>query len=302
MDSRSPRNLEELRQKYVEIIQMGYQKRFGVRSLKILKKMLDSPAEAAVKSISEIAAEHETNTSTVTRLAQRLGFKGFPGYQHIFRQHLKEGPHYYSAQVKTFLQSAHSRTESDDSTLQQVVHKEWGNVMATLESHNQNKFEEVVDLIIEAEHVCILGLRSVYSLAFYLAYYLSLIRNNVVALGKPGHSLAEDLAPLGRGDLLLAISVRPYTKDTVAACREVKRQGTDLVTITDTYSSPLAAETENTLIASGEGPYFFNPLTSAVIYVEALLSEVVKSLGNEAVMKLKRVEKLFERMEIEAEC
>jgi DNA-binding MurR/RpiR family transcriptional regulator len=49
------------------------------------------------------------------------------------------------------------------------------------------------------------------------------------------------------------------------------------VTITDTYSSPLAAETQNTLIASGKGPYFFNPLTSAVIYAEALLSAVVKS-------------------------
>jgi DNA-binding MurR/RpiR family transcriptional regulator len=301
MNSKSPRNLEELRQKYVEIIQKGCRKRFGVRSLKILKKMLDSPIEAAVKSISEIAAEHETTTSTVTRLAQRLGFRGFRDYQNIFRQHVKEGPHYYSAQVKTFLQTVHSRTETDDSTLQQIVHEEWGNVLATLESHDKNRFEEAVDLIIKAEHVCILGLRSVYSLAFYLAYYLSLIRNNVVALGKPGHSLAEDLAFLGRGDLLLAISVRPYTKDTVAACREVKRQGTDLVTITDAYSSPLAAETKNTLIASGKGPYFFNPLTSAVIYAEALLSEVVKSLGSEAIMKLKRIEKLFERMEIEAE-
>ena len=301
MDNRYPRNLEELRQKYVEIIQQGHQKRFGVRSLKILKKMLDSPAEAAVKSISEIAAEHGTNTSTVTRLAQRLGFKGFPAYQHIFRQHLKEGSHYYSAQVKTFLQSDHSSTATDGSTLQQIVQEEWGNVMATLQSHNSNRFKEVVDLIIEADHICILGLRSVYSLAFYLAYYLSLIRNNVVALGKPGHSLAEDLAFLERGDLLLAISVRPYTKDTIAACREAKRQGADLVTITDTYSSPVAAETKNTLIASGKGPYFFNPLTSAIIYAEALLSEVVRSLGNEAVLKLKRVEKLFERMEIEVE-
>ena len=301
MNVRTPRNLEELRQKYVEIIKKDYQKRFGVRSLKILKKMLDAPAEAAVKSISEIAMEHETNTSTVTRLAQRLGYKGFPSFQRIFRQHLKEGPRYYSAQVKTFLESTHSGTETNGSSLQQVVQQEWGNVMTTLESYNKNRFKEIVELIIEAEHVGILGLRSVYALAFFFTYYLSLIRKNVVSFGKPGHSLAEDLAPLKRGDLLIAISVQPYTKDTVTACREVKRQGTDLVTITDTYSSPLAAETKYALIASGKGPYFFNPLTSAVIYVEALLSEVVKSLGNEAVMKLKRVENLFERMEIEAE-
>jgi DNA-binding MurR/RpiR family transcriptional regulator len=71
--------------------------------------------------------------------------------------------------------------------------------------------------------------------------------------------------------------------------------------ITKAYSSPLAAETKNALIACGKGPYFFNPLAAAVIYIEALLSEVVKSLGNEAIMKLKQVEKMFERMEIETE-
>jgi len=301
MAARTPRDLEELRQRYLEIIQKGHQKRFGVRSLKILKKMLDAPSEAAVKSISEIAEEHGTNTSTVTRLAQRLGFRGFPSYQQIFRQHLKEGPLFYSSQVKNFLQSTPSSAESDDSILQQVVHEEWGNVMATLGSYDKTRFEEIVDLIIEADHICILGLRSAFSLAFYLAYYLKLIRSDVVALGRSGHTLAEDLASLGRGDLLVAISVRPYTKNTVVACREAKRQGTDLVTITDTYSSPLAVETKNTLIASSKGPYFFSPLTSVIIYVEALLSQVVKSLGNEAVMKLERVERLFKRMEIETE-
>ena len=301
MAPRPPQNLEELRQKYAEIIREGHQKRFGVRSLRILRAMLDSPAEAAVKSISQIAKEHGTNTSTVTRLAQRLGFTGFPSYQQVFRQHLKQSPSFYSNQVKTFLESIKSTIHSNDSTLQRVVHEEWGNVMTTLEKYDEIKFANVINLLLMAERVFILGLRSVFPLAFYLAYYLKLIRDNVIVLGKSGHTLAEDLALLKKGDLLVAISIRPYTKETIIACREAKRQGAELVTITDSYSSPLAVETESTLIASSKGPYFFTPLTSLVLYTETLLLETVKSLGNKAISKLKNVEDLFARMDVETE-
>jgi DNA-binding MurR/RpiR family transcriptional regulator len=301
MAPRTPQNLEELGQRYSEIISEGHQKRFGVRSLKILKAMLDSPAEAAVKSISQIAKEQGTDTSTVTRLAQRLGFPGFPSYQQVFRQYLKERPSFYSTQVKKFLESTKQTVDSNDSALQQVAHKEWGNVMATLEKYDKARFKNVIDLLLTAKRVSILGLRSVFPLAFYLAYYLRLIRDNVMVLGKSGHTLAEDLALLQQGDLLLAISIRPYTKDTIITCREAKRQGVKLVAITDSHSSPIAVETESTFIASSEGPYFFTPLTSLVIYAEALLSEAVKALGNDAISKLKRVENLFGRMEIETE-
>ncbi len=299
MASGPPQNIEALRLKYAEIVREGRQRRFGVHSLKILKAMLDSPAEAAVKSISQIAAEHGTNTSTVTRLAQRLGFSGFPAYQQIFRQQLRERSSFYSSQVKTFLEATGSTNHSNDSTLQQVVHQEWGNVMATLEKYDQTRFKPIVDLLVTANRVFILGLRGVFPLAFYLAYYLRLIRDNVMVLGKAGHTLAEDLSLLQDGDILLAISLRPYTRNTVVACREAKRRGAALVVITDTHSSPLAAESENILIASSTGPYFFTPLVSLAVYCEALLSEAVKSLGNEAVLKLKRVEKLFEHMDIE---
>lgn len=299
MNPEPPQNLEELRQTYSEIVRGGRQRRFGVRSLKILKTMLDSPAEAAVKSISQIAIEHGTNTSTVTRLAQRLGFPGFPAYQQIFRAQLREGPSFYSTQVKTFLESSASTINSNDSSLQQVVHQEWGNVMATLEKYDRIRFKRVVERLVTASRVFILGLRGVFPLAFYLAYYLRFIRDNVMVLGKAGHTLAEDLAPLQAGDLLLAISLRPYTRNTVIACREARRQGAALVAITDTHSSPLAAETEEALIASSIGPYFFTPLASLAVYTEALLSEAVKSLGTEAVSKLKRIENLFERMDIE---
>ncbi|OPL13211.1 MAG: hypothetical protein AVO38_13900 [delta proteobacterium ML8_D] len=301
MANKPPRNIDELRKLYAEIIKSGRQKHFGLISLRIFRYMLDSPAEVAVKSISQIANEHGTNSSTVTRLAQRLGFLGFSDYQQIFRDYVREGASFYSTQVKNFLESSTSRSNSADSILQQVIHEEWGNVMATLDQFDKRKFKNVVSLILKANRISILGLRSVFTLAFYFEYYFKLISGNIRILGGSGHTLAEDLAHLGEGDLLLAISVKPYTKNTIIACQEAKRQGAELVTITDSYSSPIAIETKNSLIVSSKGPYFFTPLVSLVIYMEALLSELVKSLGDKAIDKLKRTEELFERMNIETE-
>ncbi len=61
------------------------------------------------------------------------------------------------------------------------------------------------------------------------------------------------------GDLLIAISVNPYTKETIKACRFCKHQDVDIIVITDNLSSPLAMETDNFLIVPNEGDYFFQP-------------------------------------------
>jgi DNA-binding MurR/RpiR family transcriptional regulator len=294
-------NLEELRQKYVDIVRSRKGKRFGVRSLHILKMMLDAPNEAAVASISEIAEKHNTSSSTVTRLAQRLGFDGFPEFQAIFRQPLREGSHFYSAQVQKFLQTARSSNASKASTLRQIAQEEWGNVMMTLECYEADKFGRVTKLLVEAQRIFTVGLRGSYPLAFFLVHYLKMIRDNVSILGAAGHTLAEDLVALRPGDLLFAVSVKPYTKETVNACRIAKEKKVEVVVMTDSYSSPLATETENSLIISTRGDYFFSPITTAIIYIEGLLSEVVKILGNKAVRKLKEAERLLEKLEIEIE-
>lgn len=77
-------------------------------------------------------------------------------------------------------------------------------------------------------------------MAHYLGFYLKLIRNLVTLIGQAGHTLAEDLSALKTGDLLVAISVQPYTKDTAEAARIAKHQGVDIVALTDSPSSPLA--------------------------------------------------------------
>jgi len=299
MQNHFPKNLEELRQEYINIRKDKDGRRFGVRTMVALEKMLDEPNETAVKSISEIAREYRISISSLTRLAQRMGFKGFPGLRAVFEQNLKQRKGFYSKQVEKFLQKKQVDGSSQSALLQQTIQDEWSNVMLMLEKFEDDKFIAAIDLIVKARKIVIVGLRSSYPLAYYLGFYLKMIRDCVSTAGRAGHTLAEDLSLLQRGDLLIAIGLNPYTKDTVDACRVARQQKVDIIAITDSVSSPLASEASNILITYIDKDYFFTPIAAAILCIETILSAVVKRLGNKAVQRLNHTEYILDKMEIE---
>jgi len=299
MASHTPTSLEELRHLYIKIRNGEHTTRLTDRTLAVLKRMLDEPNETAAKSISEIARENDINISSITRLAQKLGFNGFPSLKDLFRSNLKQRKSFYSEQVKKFLQEGYAGHDGQTSLLERVIQDEWSNVILMADAFDEQRFANIIKLIVNAERILIVGLRSSYSLAHYLGFYLKMIRNRVSLIGQAGHTLAEDLSVLKPGDLLIAISVNPYTKDTVEACRICKHQTVDIIAITDRLSSPLANETDNFLITSIEGDYFFSPIAAAIICIETLLSELVKQLGDKAIQRLNHTEYILEKLETE---
>jgi len=299
MADHTPKSLEELRQLYIKIHNGEHVTRLTDRTLAVLKRMLDEPNETAAKSISEIALENNINISSITRLAQKLGFNGFPSLKGLFRSNLKQRRSFYSEQVKKFLQKGYAGHDGKTSLLERVIQDEWSNVMLMADSFDEQKFATIIKLMVKAERILILGLRSSYPLAHYLGFYLKMIRDRVTTIGQAGHTLAEDLSVLHPGDLLIAISVNPYTKDTVEACRICKHQTVDIIAITDRLSSPLANETDNFLITSIEGDYFFSPMVAAIICIETLLSALVKQLGDKAIQRLNHTEYILEKLKTE---
>jgi len=297
MKTPAPNSIEELRRLYFSIRSGDHETRLTDRNLAVLKRMLDAPHETATKSISEIADENGINISSVTRLAQKLGFNGFPGLKNLFRQHVQQRKRFYSQQVRKFLERSPAQADDKSSLLQHVIQDEWGNVMLMADAFEEQQFRRAVDLIIKAREIHIIGLRSSYPLAYYLSFYMKMIHSGVSLIGQAGHTLAEDLSRLKPGDLLIAIGVNPYTRDTVEACRICREQDVDVFAITDSASSPLTNETENYLLVSIQGDYFFSPIAAAVICIETLLSELVNQLDDSVLQeRLSYTETILDRM------
>lgn len=299
MTETAPQTLDELRRLYIRIRNGEHPTRLTDRTLAVLKRMLDAPNETAAKSISEIARENDLNISSITRLAQKLGFEGFPGLKALFRENLSRRKRFYTDQVRRFLERGHLDSGGRAGLLERMIQDEWSNVMMMAEAFDERAFDAILERIVQAERIRILGLRGSYPLAHYLHFYLKMIRDGVALVGGAGHTLAEDLSSLRPGDLLMALGVRPYTRETAEACRVCRREKVDVVALTDSPSSPLAVETDHYLLTAIEGDFFFSPIAAAVICIETLLSALVKRLGDEAIQRLNHAESILEKLETE---
>ncbi len=295
-----PNNLEALRQEYIRILKGGGRIRLGAKSIRTLKRMLDQPELTAVHSITALADDFNVSRSSITRLAQRLGYSGFPGLQDVFRKEIQTRKGFYSEQVERFLRRNPTNSIGvTEQSLQVSAKAEWENMLTAIERFDLAQYMKTISYILEGENIYILGLRGSYPLAYYFAYYLKMICRKVSLLGNPGGILAEGLVTAKEGDALLAVGVHPYTKLTVDACRFARKKGVNVAVLTDSRSSPLANEADAFLLLSPKTDSFFDSITAGAMYVNAILSEVVRRLGDTAIERLRQNETALSEFGIE---
>lgn len=296
----SPQNLEELHNKFNKIVKGEDDLKLSNRSLDVCGQMLADPSATSVKTISELADEFTVHRSFLTRLAQKLGFYGFPEFQAVFRKEMKGKSSFYTGQVEKYLQKETDSSTPSHSSIEEIAKTEWSNLLVAMENYDEKSFEGVIDSLINGHRVSILGLRGSYSAAHYLGYYLKIIRDDVTIAGMGGYILAEEISNLHPGDVLLAISVAPYTKSTVAACQMTHDLGVDVIVLTDSKMSPLLEYAKHSLLVSLKGDFFFTPMASLMIYTEAILTAFIRKSGDVAIAKLKTNELIFAKMDIES--
>jgi DNA-binding MurR/RpiR family transcriptional regulator len=152
------------------------------------------------------------------------------------------------------------------------------------------RFEQAADLLSEAQTVFCFGLRSAFPAAFMLDYIRDLIgAGSVLADGAGGRGI-DALRRIGPGDALFAVSVAPYTRQTVQAAEIARESGAKVVALTDSALSPLAAIADVALLVRTETPSFFHTMTPAFAAVECLAALMTARKGKPALDAIARHE------------
>lgn len=276
--SRSPpQSLEALRS-LVENSASGTDIGLGRKTLATLIKMIETPNRTAVQSISEIASNNGIDPSTLTRLGQRLGFQGFSDLQELFRAHVAKRGDYYSNQTQQLLASSQN---NGPSHVWDLADQNIKNVLDTAANLDEVELSKAVEILVRSRRVYILGLRASYSIAHFFSYFLTFLRHEVILLGGPGFTIAEDLARLSQDDVLVAISFRPYTNITISACKSAQIRKVPIIAITD-LSSPISIKNETSVTLTAQSPYFINAALANFFLAQALMSAFAARIGVDA--------------------
>ena len=261
---------------------------------KLAAHVLDHYPVAALGSITALARAADVSTPTVVRLVQKLGFKGYPDFQHSLR-----------AEVEDMLASPLAKHDKwagaapEAHILNRFADQVAANLQATLAGIDPAEFDAVAALLADGNRrVFALGGRITHAMADYMVTLMRMVRPDVALLSDMTNAWPPALLDMKPGDVVVIFDIRRYENTVLQVAELAVEQGAEVVLVTDRWISPAASHARHTLAAHVEAPSAWDSTVSILVLVETLLAAVQGLRWRDTESRLKRMEDLYERVRL----
>ncbi len=293
---RPPETVEELRALAVAIARGETAVSLGAKARDALGRMLDMVGDPALLSITTLGEALGVNPSTLTRLATALGYPGFPGLQQVLLSASMTAPGaFYSRRAA----SALSGDASSRAAATRLCHENQANIDRFIDRFDEAAFDAAVALLVSAPRVVVHGIRQFHSVASFLVYGLRMIRSDVALLDNGGLGVAEGLAALSPGDVLLSTSCAPYSAQVAEVAAVARRSGLVTVALTDRPTSPLVATSRAAILVDHDSSFLSNSIGAFVVAAECLINACAAADPKAARAALRQRDRLIGALRIE---
>ena len=256
---------------------------------RIMQYIVDNYEEAIFLTASQLAHSVGVSEATVVRLAQALGFDGYPGMQSKFREGLQN-----RLSTVTRLEHTVGHVRQVGDVVVKVLQEDIQNLSQTLRNVSIEVFEQAVADIEKAKRIFVVGLRGAHAPALTLATYLRFLGKQAQLL-VPGHGeLWDILQGIEKTDHVIGISFPRYTGVTVEVLEHARKQRARVGAITDSPLSPLARHAHWVLTAESQLDSFIESFTAATSLINALLTAMSIQSPNKTLRILREREALWE--------
>ncbi len=249
--------------------------------------------QAVFMTAAKLGKQVNVSESTTVRFAVLLGYEGFPQFHNALQEH-----------VMTKLNSVQRMEVSfgridQDRILETVLQSDIEKIKMTLEQTDKKAFSQAVDMILAAEHVYIVGIRSCAPLAGFLSYYMNQIVPNVHQVGASSYSeLFEEIIRINENDVIIGISFPRYSKRTLKAMEFAHRQNAKVITITDSVHSPMNQYSSCNLIARSDMASIVDSLVGPLSLINALLVGLCMKSQQEVLHTLETMEQIWNEFQV----
>ena len=249
--------------------------------------------QAAFMTAAQIGETLGVSESTVVRFASGLGYKGFPQMQQALAEKVKGKLNTVERMDVKYA----GRTQSE--ILTSVLNSDMEKIQHTIEHLDPVAFDLAVDHISEAENVYILGIRSCEPLAGFLAFYLNMIRGNVVQIKTSSTSeLFEQMLRISEKDCIIGISFPRYSMRTLKALEFANDRNARVVTITDSVHSPMNMYSSCNLLARSDMVSIVDSLVAPLSVINALVVAICLKNPDKVKANLETLEEVWNNYQV----
>ena len=234
----------------------------------IAQYILNNYDKVAFMTACKLGETVGVSESTVVRFATTLGYSGYPKLQDALQELIKN-------KLTTVQRVDMANEYSDDSTiLKKVLKSDIDNIKDTLDCIDEKHFEVAANKLLKARKIYILGMRSSFTIAQYLGFYLDIILDNVHIIRTDMGDAFEQTVKMNKDDVLIAISFPRYSKKSYQIVEHAKEKGAHIIAITDSKFAPVASLSKDVLLVKSNMASFVDSLVPAFSVANALIVAV----------------------------
>ena len=249
--------------------------------------------EAAFMTAAKIGQTVGVSESTVVRFAGSLGYDGYPEFQ---------------SALDDWVQSKLNRVQKMDTkyknnTQSEILHSvltaDIEKINDTITNLDPLAFNDAIDIILNAENVYIVGLRSCEPLADFLQFYLQMIRGNVILLKTTSVTeMFEQMIRINERDCIIGISFPRYSMRTLKAMEFAKDQRAKIITITDSIHSPMNLYSSCNLLARSDMVSIVDSLVAPLSLINALVVALCLKVPDTVKKNLETLETVWNNYQV----
>lgn len=226
----------------------------------------DHYEQAVFMTAAKLGETVGVSESTVVRFASGLGYEGYPEFQ-------KELESWVKNKLNTVQKIGTKYGKSTQSEiLNSVLNADIEKIKDTLVSLDAVAFEAAVNIILEAETIYLVGVRSCEPLADFLHFYLNMIRGNIVLLKTTSVTeMFEQMIRISEKDAIIGISFPRYSMRTLKAMEFANDRNAKVITVTDSIHSPMNLYSSCNLLARSDMVSIVDSLVAPLSLINALV-------------------------------
>ncbi|WP_026127249.1 MurR/RpiR family transcriptional regulator [Nocardiopsis xinjiangensis] len=264
--------------------------RLGKASERVVAVLREEPRLASYASTAELAERSEVNVATVVRLAQQLGFSGWPTLRVELRSR------YLASLSAGEVLAEHAGSDADPVSAALAADRANLRLLESTLDHGQVR--AIASALHTAGRTLVLGSGTFAAPGVQLSHAAGIMGYDVRLGELGGTAVLNTLARMGGGDLLVVCDLWMLPVALRRAVEVAVQRSVQVAVVTDRRESPLVEPADRVVVVPSEGAGMFPSLTAAMAVIHAVLAELARIGGPQSLDSVREAERLWREADL----
>jgi DNA-binding MurR/RpiR family transcriptional regulator len=256
---------------------------------KMVAALLDRREELVFLSGPQLAERIDVHGAAPTRLAQKLGYKGFPELRSVLQEDM------LNAQDAARRMQRSVKSAEEGNYLSDLIASEVTALQNLDDLISQSAVDEAADAIFAANKVFVFAQGHALPLAQFLTRRLDRFGMTTVTLTGRGHDVAERLVGISKDDAVVSMAFRKQPSTYAPTMQHVRSIGAASILVSDLAGLIMTPEPDMVLAAPrGRSGSEFQTPTVPFVIVSAILLTMAARHEVETIGALEKLSTLFD--------